>query len=281
MTARIIRILGIVFLCSICFFPLLRFVAPLLTTKSLTFFILMSIVHSMLMIVIAMFVNKTAKGTFPFDQNYERTGLFLFLSGVFFVVAFGMGAPPRDANVWLQNSSHEILRAICLELAAFSSGLGLYYFSRLITNHFSKTFGFGFLFLAVLGIGLTIYDFYWGLVIIPNDIETWSKQGKDLNQFFDKYDMKNGLRGTARCLIYIVSILTFFIGWKLHLIKSWVAIILSILCIFFFQDVFVSLISDVSQINLKIGMVPVVALSPLYLFGVYLISTYKNQQTLK
>ncbi len=194
-------------------------------------------------------------------------------------VFYNLTKDRKDANVGLKNSSHEILRSICLELAVFSSGPGLYYFSRLITNHFSKTFGFVFLFLAVLGIGLTIYDFFWGLVIIPNDIKTWSKEGKNLNQFFDKYDMKNGLRGTARCLIYIVSILTFFIGWKLNLVKSWVAIILSIFCIFFFQDVFVSLISDVSQINSKIGMVPAVALSPLYIFGVYLISTYKNRQT--
>ena len=90
-----------------------------------------------------------------------------------------------------------------------------------------------------------------------------------MNLFFAQYDMKNGLRGTGRCLIYIVSILTFIIGWRARVIKAWLAIILSVLSVYLFQDVFTALISDVSQINSRIGMVPAVALSPLYLLGVY------------
>lgn len=280
MTARILRIIGIIFLCSICFFPLLRFVAPLLSNSSLTFFLFMSLLHSIFMIGVAWFVNKTASKSQPFDINNKSIGLFLFLSGVFFVIAFGMGAPPRDANEWIANRTHEVWRAIFLELAVFCTGLGLYFFSRLIFNNFSKTFGTVFLILAVIGVGLTVYDFYWGLFIIPNDIDTWAKEGKDLKQFFAHYDMKNGLRGTARCLIYLVSILTFFVGWKLKIIKTWVVVILSLLCVFFLQDVFVPLISDISTINIHIGMVPAVALSPLYLLSVYWITEYVNKKSL-
>ena len=280
MTARILRIIGIIFLCSICFFPLLRFVAPLLSNSSLTYFLFMSFLHSILMIGIAWFVNKSASKSQPFAISNKSIGLFLFLSGVFFVIAFGMGAPPRDANEWIANRTHEIWRAIFLELAVFCTGLGLYFFSRLIINNFSKTFGTMFLILAVIGVGLTVYDFYWGLFLIPNDIDTWAKDGKDLKQFFNHYDMKNGLRGTARCLIYLVSILTFFVGWKLKIIKTWVAVILSLLCIFFLQDVFFPLISDVTKINVHIGMVPAVALSPLYLLGLYWIAEYVNKKTI-
>ena len=134
--------------------------------------------------------------------------------------------------------------------------------------------------MTLIGVGLTIYDFYWGLFLVPNDIETWAKEGKDLSQFFSQYDMKNEIRGAARCLIYMVSVLTFFIGWKLKIIKTWVAVILSLLCIFLLQDVFVPLISDIAQINARIGMVPAVALSPLYLLGVYWIAEYKNKKSL-
>jgi hypothetical protein len=134
--------------------------------------------------------------------------------------------------------------------------------------------------LTSIAVGLTIYDFYWGLFIIPNDIDTWAKEGKNLNQFFSQYDMKNELRGSARCLIYLVSVLTFFVGWKLKIVKTWVAVILSLLCIFFLQDVFVPLVSDISQINVHIGMVPAVALSPLYLLGVYWIVEYANKKLL-
>ena len=281
MTAKILRIIGIIFLCSICFFPLLRFVAPLLSNSSLTFFLFMSFLHSIFMIGVAWFVSKTSIKPQPFDRKNESIGLFLFLSGVFFVIAFGMGAPPRDASVWIANRTHEVWRAIFLELAVFCSGLGLFFFSRLIKSNFSKTFGTVFLILAVIGIVLTVYDFYWGLFLLPNDIDTWAKEGKDLKQFFNHYDdMKNELRGTARCLIYLVSILTFFVGWKLKIIKTWVAVILSLLCIFFLQDVFIPLISDISQINIHIGMVPAVALSPLYLLGVYWIAEYMNKKSL-
>lgn len=279
MTAKILRILGIMFLCSISFFPLLRFVAPLSTDSSLTFFIFMGFLHSILMIGVAWFVNKTSTGPQPFDKNNSSIGLFLLLSGVFFVIAFGMGAPPRDASEWMANREHEIWRAIFLELAVFCCGLGLYFFSRLIKTYFSKTFGTAFLILVAIGVGLMVYDFYWGLFLIPNDIDTWAKEGKDLKQFFTNYDMKNGLRGTARCLIYLVSLLTFFIGWKLKIIKTWVAVILSLVCIFFLQDVFIPLVLDTSQINTHIGMVPAVALSPLYLLGVYWIATFRNKNS--
>ena len=210
MIARIARIIGIVFLCSICVFPLIRLVAPLLSDSSLTFFLFMSLLHSIFMIGVAWFINKSTGKSQSFDKNNESIGLFLFLSGVFFVIAFGMGKPPRDANEWIANRTLEVWRAIFLELAVVCTGLGLYFFSRLISNNFSKTFGRAFLILTLIGVGLTIYDFYWGLFLIPNDIDTWAKEGKDLNQFFSQYDMKNELRGSARCLIYLVSILTFF-----------------------------------------------------------------------
>ena len=232
------------------------------------------------MICVAWFVNKSASKSQPFDKNNKSIGLFLFLSGVFFVIAFGMGAPPRDANEWITNRTHEVWRAIFLELAVICSGLGLYFFSRLISKNFSKSLGKVFLILAFIGVGLTIYDFYWGLFLIPSDIDTWAKEGKDLKQFFTHYDMKNGLRGTARCLIYLVSILVFFVGWKLKIIKTWVAAILSLLCIFFLQDVFIPLISNVSQINIHIGMVPAIALSPLYLLGVFWIAEYVTKKSL-
>jgi hypothetical protein len=55
----IFQILAIIFLCSICFFPLLRFAAP--PSNSLNFYLLIFILHSVAMIGLSWFVNKTTK----------------------------------------------------------------------------------------------------------------------------------------------------------------------------------------------------------------------------
>lgn len=255
---------------------MLRFAAPRLTGTSLSVFILISLLHAVFMIGVAWFVNKSARNPQPLNAGNKPIGPFLFLSGVFFVVAFGMGAPPRDANEWIANGTHEVWRGIFLVLALLCTVSGLYLFGQLIGSNLSKSFGIIFLILTFSGAVLTAYDFYWGIFIIPMDIDNWSKEGKDLTQFFSQYDLKNGIRGSARCMFYLVSVLTFFAGWKLHIIKTWVAVILSLLSIFLLQDVFIPMVIDISSLGTHIGMVPAVALSPLYLLGVYWLAAYKT-----
>lgn len=267
------RILAIIFLCSICFFTLLRFAAPLLTSNSIHFYLLMSLLHSVAMLALGWFVNKTARQSS--NRNITLAGIFLFLSGISFVAAFGMGAPPRNAIIYLANSTHEIWRHIFLMLAAVLTTTGLLIFYYFVVRKVSKALGLIFLLLVIAGTLITLYDFWWGTYTIPNDIRLWSEAGKDLNLFFGQYDLKNSSRGIGRCLIYLVSIFTFMVGWKAKVVKPWVATILTLLSFYFFQDVLTMLITDVSQINSRIGMVPAVALSPLYLLGVYWISAYR------
>lgn len=267
------RILAIILLCSVCFFTVLRFAAPLLTSTSLRFYLLMSFLHSVAMLALAWLINKTAPQSA--NRNIALTGVLFFLSGVFFVAAFGMGAPPKDAIIYLENSTHEIWRFIFLMLAAILTTMGLILFYHFVVRKLSKALGFIFLLLVIAAALITMYDFWWGTFTKRNDIRLWSEAGKDLNLFFREYDLKNSLRGIGRCLIYLVSIFTFIIGWRAKIIKPWLAIILTLISFYFFQDVLRTLISDVSQINSHIGMVPAVALSPLYLLGVYWISMYK------
>jgi hypothetical protein len=224
------------------------------------------------MLALAWFVNKTARQST--NRNIGLIGIFLFLSGMFFVLAFGMGAPPRDAIIYLANSTHEVWRGIFLIIAAILTTTGLISFYHFVVRKLSKALGFIFLLLVIAAALITMDDFWWGTFTKRNDIRLWSEAGKDLNLFFSQYDLKNSLRGIGRCLIYLVSILTFILGWRAKVIKPWLAIILTVLSFYLFQEIFTTLISDVSQINSRIGMVPAVALSPLYLLGVYWISVY-------
>lgn len=181
MTA-VFRTLAVIVLCSVCFFTSLRFAAPLLTSTSLNFYLFMYLLHSVVMLALAWFVNKTARQLT--NRNIALIGIFLFLSGIFFVGAFGMGAPPRDAIIYLANSTHEIWRHIFLMLAAILTTTGLIFFYHFVVKKLSNALGFIFLLLVIAGSLVTMYDFWWGTFMIPNDIRLWSEAGKDLNLFF-------------------------------------------------------------------------------------------------
>ena len=199
----------------------------------------------------------------------------MFLSGGLFAPALGLGAPPRDAEVYLANSAQELWRGVVLILAATSAILGLLSFWQSVVRPLSLAVSAIYLIVLAGATCITMYDFVWGTFVIPIDIRSWSEGGNELSSFFASYDLKNTLRASGRCLIYLASLLTFIIGWRAKVVKWPVALVLSALSLYFLQEVLLSMISDPSLLNLRVGMVPAVALAPLYFLGLHLVFVYK------
>jgi hypothetical protein len=276
---KTLRILAIIFLISIVFFPVIQFVAPR-TGTSLALFSVLSLLYISGVAVIGRYLARASGGS---EENsaVSRIAIFLILSGACFSVALGMGAPPRDATEFLSNERFELVRGIMLLAAVSCTGFALLQFSVIVQMHFSRNVSALYLFIAAVAMGMSVYDFIWGTFIIPNDIRRWVAEGKDAASFFTAYDMKNMFRSIGRVLIYLISISTFVAAWKAGLMRPWVSVLLILICVLLLSELVPLMISDPSAVNRAIGMVPALALSPLYLAGIYLAASRKTVYALK